>query len=708
MFSYELKKLLHYRRGGLLIAVFLVAELLGTLLFTLPYDKELEANRDVYDSYLAQVEGPLTQEKRDYIEAEMERLQTVHQQMDGLKIDYYSGNITEEEYRTGFEGLVADDSAYPGFAKLYSQYIFVRETNARSFLYTGGWEVLLGDRKPDYLFLLLLIFLLTPIFCHEYTSQMDQILVTQKKSARCQWQTKVLMALTVTMILTAVLQLFRLIYCAAVFGLPHWDYSLQSVRSFGTTEKSLTLWQAFLLQFVLKELGYVYCTVLIMFLSVFFRKFNLSLMAGLAVLPLPFLTVNKPAAFMRIPGPWALTTGSIYLNPSVSYKDAMTGEHKFLFTEMTRGQLGLLLACVAGILTLMIAFIRAKNMNYHTKRSKRKLIAAASVVSLLLGGCTGAQNEVTYNSNHASWFENKDYLIFSYGLNSSVLIDKQTGENYQFPLSAYSGETVSAKGYFYEEDGKLYYLKTTELKPSGGSEIILSLPVMAELDLETMGERVYYQWGTDRDWFFGLLELPQVEESAFYVQEFFLHGNHIYYLRNGESYRMNRFTGAYEPYLDLPNATNIAYDGQYVYYTDVYNRLAIRDLDSGEEWTVEAVVANDFLLTPEGIYFLNRRDKDTLYYWNEETGEACKIDDTPAYWLYWDEHYLWIMASEDLALYRMQHDGTERTRLDCPGSVCCISNGDMLYLEDHETNSIYEVDKKTFQKSVLLQGVWEQ
>ena len=180
MFRYEWKKLLHYRRGSLLIALFLVAELQALLLFTQPYDKVLEENRAVYDSYLALVEGSLTEDSREYIEGEMDRLNTVHRQMERLKTDYYSGAVTEAEFRTQFEALVDDDSAYTGFARLYRQYIFVRETEIRSFLYTGGWEVLLGNREPDYLFLLLMVFLLTPVFCQEYGSQMDQILLTQK------------------------------------------------------------------------------------------------------------------------------------------------------------------------------------------------------------------------------------------------------------------------------------------------------------------------------------------------------------------------------------------------------------------------------------------------------------------------------------------------------------------------------------------------
>lgn len=703
MFRYEWKKLLHYRRGGLLIAVFLVAELLGLLLFTQPYDKVLEENRAVYDRYLALVEGPLTEDSRAYIEGEMDRLNTVHRQMERLKTDYYSGAVTEEEFRTGFEDLVDDDSAYTGFAWLYRQYIFVRETEVRSFLYTGGWEVLLGNREPDYLFLLLLVFLLTPVFCQEYGSQMDQILLTQKKSARCQWQVKGLTALTLTAILTAVLQLFRLVYCAAVFGLPHWDFTLQSLNSFGTTEKIMPLWQAFLLQFALKEVGYLYCAVIILFLSVFFRKFNLALMAGLAVIPLPLLTVTEHTDFLRIPGPWALTIGGIFLDPSVEYMDPRTNLPVTVVAEVSWQELGLVLAGAAVIMGLMIGYIRRKNTNHHAKAYGRKRIAALAVASLLLCGCAPAQKEVIYNSANASWFENDHFLVFSYDLDHSLYLDKQTRQYREFPLSAYTGETASVKGYFYEENGALYYLKSTNLHPHGGSEALQTFDVIARMDTKTLEESVFYQWASDSNWFFGLLELPRTEESTNYIGEFFLHGKYIYYLRNSEFYRMDRFAGAYEQYMVLPNVTNLAYDGQYVYYTDNYNRLVLRNLDSGKERTVEEVVAHDFLLTPEGIYFLNRRDNNTLYRWDEESGVSQKLDDTPAFDIHWDENYLWITASADISLYRLNHDGTNRTKVECPGFVFCIPSGDKLYAQDVETNALYEVDKNSLQSLRILE-----
>ena len=97
----------------------------------------------------------------------MVRLDAIHADIAQLKDDYYAGNITEAQYRHDFDRLSVEDAKYTGLAKLYTQYIFVREMAERSFLYPGGWEVLLTAQEPDYRFLLALVILLTPLFCED-------------------------------------------------------------------------------------------------------------------------------------------------------------------------------------------------------------------------------------------------------------------------------------------------------------------------------------------------------------------------------------------------------------------------------------------------------------------------------------------------------------------------------------------------------------
>lgn len=697
MIRSEWKKLLWHRKGLLLIAVFLIAELAGILLFTKPYDKELEANRAVYDRYLSQVEGPLTEEKRQWLEAEMLRLNTANAKLEQLKTDYYLGDITEEAFRASFDTLASETADYPGFSKLYTQYIYVREDDGRSFLYTGGWEVLFGDQQPDYLFLLLLIFLLVPIFCQEYGNQMDQILLTQKKSAKYAWQAKVAVALVSAAVLTAVLQMCKLGYCALRFGLPHWDSSLQSLYSFGSAQKEMTLGQAFWLQFALKELGYLYAALLILCVSVVVKKYALALMAGIVLLPVPFLTVNSAASLCRVPGPWALTIGSIYLNGEGIQP---SGGGVVTVPEVTWGELGQVAALSALICVALLLCIRQRNTNYHLRLRGGKALAAALAVMVFCTGCGGQKENVFYNSKQSNCFESERCILFNNGMDGYGFLDKQTGKLFNYPLDAFGGETARVSGSFYEADGRVYYLKAQQQAAGGNAESLTAEYALMKLDTDTMDEHTVYRWNQDSKWFFGLLSRESGEPSPYGIDAFFLHQGKLYYLNNGDLYAMDLQSGRYELYWKLPNpGTNLAYDGTNIYFTDAYNRLTIHTLGTDHTEALENVIARDFVRTPDGIYFLNIRDNSSLYFWNEVAQTAQKLDDTEAFGLYWDENYCWVNSLD--GMFRLNHDGSGKTAVACPGTVCCIPRGSVFFSMDYETGTMYRVEKDTLQWEIL-------
>lgn len=612
MIRYELKKLLVGRTGWLLLLVLVIAELGAMLLFTKPYDSVLETNRTVYESYLAEVEGPLTEEKRSFLETEMERLNSVHEELEQLKQDYYSGRVTDEVYRETFDLLSAEDAKYTGFSKLYSQYIFVRESVDRSFLYTGGWEVLLADQAPDYLFLLVLIVLLTPIFCEEYSCRMHEILLTQKRSAKYQVAAKVSVAMSLALALTVLFQLADLVYCAARFGLPNGSFTLQSLYSFGAAAKQMTLWQAFWLQFALKAAGYLYAAMVILFLAVVLKKFALTLMASIAILLLPPLTTGGADSFLSVPGPWALTVGSIYLNG---------GEN-----ELSWVQIGILLV-ISGIFVLLMLYgIRRQNANWQLKRkSFRKIAYLLCVLPMLLTGCGENKPAVVYNRSQANHYETDVYSITA-GFEGTTITEKTTGNCYTFPLSPLEGEIVTCGNTIYGEGDTVWYLRTTTHHPSAGWDTIHTDCDLVKLNLTTMEETVVYQWNEDWDWFFGLLDRCSPAPASFSVELLFIHKRQLYYVDTSQSTlnRMHLITGEHEVILNEMYSQDVAYDGTNLYYLDSYNRLVIHDLTTSDKRAIEEVVAKDFLLAQDGIYFHNRRDNSKTYYWDDIEGNSVE------------------------------------------------------------------------------------
>ena len=699
MLRYEAKKMLLYRRGIWLLLFFLTLELLGTLLFTQPYNRTMEENRQVYEDYLQRVEGPLTQENRDWLEAEMTRLSAARTEMESLRRNYYLGRVDEETYRRRFDELLPDTEAYPGFAELYLQYTYVREApEERYFLYPGGWESLLTDREPDYLLLLLLVILLTPVFCEEYGSRMDQLLLTQKRSAGSQAFYKAGLAAATASALTAMIQGFHLAYCAAVFGLPHGAYPLQSLVSFGGSVKALTLWQAFGLQFALKILGNLYAALLILALSVLLRKFALTLTAGIALLPLPFLTVTDPHVFLRVPGPWALTLGSIYLDPSGSYYNS--GGRFTEVQELDLGGLGGYVAVIGCFLLLGLWYLWRKNSNVYLKGRRARRTAALCALLLCIGlltGCNGENTDRTiYNSASSDLYASEQYTAIVNAFFSVSLIDQRTGTQYDLPLDAHGGATAFADSPLYGENGQLYYFRKMQLHPSAGSENIRSGVSLMALDLDTLAETVVYRWDASSDWFFGLLDRPSGRSTAGFIKQFFLRGGYLYYTTSTVGSELNRMsldTGRTEVYLS-DVSLQFSYDGKRLYYTDDYSRLVVYDMDRRQGQTVDEVVAGELMLTERGLYYMNARDNNTLYYWDEAAGAVQKISDVSAWAIFWDKNYLWIRG-QDGNLYRCAYDGGDLTSLAVPQNclVYVPNAGDALYFQDYMDGTIFQVDK---------------
>ncbi len=687
MLKFEWKKILYYRRGLWLLLAVLTAEIAGLLFFTRPYDPVLEENREVYDSYLKQVEGPLTEEKRIFIEGKMEMLSENRKTLTTLETDFYNGTISEDEFKPEFQRLSAIDSDYAGFSKLYSQYIFVREDPHRNFLYTGGWEILLGTQKPVYLFLLLIVFLTAPIFCQEYSSQMDMILLTQKKSSRDSWKFKAAAIFLLTGAMVVFLEGSRLLYCAVRFGLPDWNYSLQSVYSFADTAKRMPLWEAWLLQLFLKELGYISCAGWVLFFAVLLRKYSMVLMAGIVFLILPFLTVNSNTVFLRIPAPWALTIGSIYLNTPSFYcgPRALYNRLPTEFQELNWCELGVQVLLVIGVLFGLLWYVRRKSTNEHfcSRRQRIAMLALCLLMIPLMGCSAKTESPVIYNSYLASTFENENFLIMRQ-LNTGryQLIDKATGEHYPFPLDIQDNDMMGNLSFF-ERNGKLTYFLPHKKQ-------------LIELNLETMDQRIIRSWEQPYRWFFGLLPMP--ESNAFSVPEtFFLHGNAIYGDSGGVMFRKNLLSGREASMKHIGTAPNYAYDGKNIYYTDQYSRLVMENLDTGEKITQETVVAGFFLLAPEGIYFLNRQQNNILCLWNGKS--VLPLDDTTnGYRIYRDEDYLWLMT-QDARLLRMNHDGSDRQEVPFPGFISHFGCGDSFYVDVYaeEEGQRFRIDKKTLE-----------
>lgn len=566
------------------------------------------------------------------------------------------------------------------------------------FADTRGYEVLLNYDYSAMLVLMLTVFGLCGVFVTERETEMYMILRSTKKGSGTTVAAKLTASMLWIVCLCAIffLQDYLTIYLAGGRN-EALSSPVYALRFFETTPLNMTVRHYFLWAGWIKTLGILACGCVILLLSSFCQSVLMTFFTSLGIL--------LAAVFMqeiscsRYALKWFNPLELVLIRNLVT-EDAFVNVFGYAVRLYAFVIVGIML-----FMALLICGILYVNRSYHQRsgrRPRRKsiILITLTLLMLLLNGCTGDRRPVLYNSNNASWVDDENSLVFSYGINNAVMIEKQTEQIHPFPLSAFVGETTSTGGCFYKEGDHFYCIITRELYPTGGSDAVQRLDAVVKVNLDTFEQSVIYPWESDRNWFFGLLDSPKIEDHPFFFQKFFLHGAHFYYLRNSELYRMNRFTGAYEPYMSLPNVANVAYDGRNIYYTDHYNRLVIRSLDSGPERMIEQVVADDFVLTPEGIYYLNLRDNNTLYHWNPVSGQINKRSEMAANEIYWDSDYLWI-AVGGATIYRMDHSGENAALVPYEGYVCCIPEGDRLYLQNVTTGDICEINKHSLRGSFL-------
>ncbi len=379
----------------------------------------------------------------------------------------------------------------------------------------------------------------------------------------------------------------------------------------------------------------------------------------------------------------------VYLNG-----DSYTGG-----TEVTGGELTGILIASGMVIVGMLWIVWYQNTNAHLKRRHKPAVSVLALL-LLLTGCTHQKTPMCYNSKTSTWYETDRYAIW-HQEESSVVLDKETDKLYTLPLDCFAGECHSVYPALFGEGDKVYIMNEFQIAKDHISSTGYAYLTLEKLNLTTLDSSLVYEWNFNRDWFFGMLERHHLTGGIGAVSSFFIRGDGLYYPEHnkGKLVCMDLRTGLSSPVWDVQLSENFAYDGKHVYYTDGYSRLTTLDLDTGEVVTNNQVTASYFLLSPEGIFFLNCRDENTLYRWDEAKKQPVKLGDQPANGLYYDKDYIWLSV-QDGYIYRMNHDGTDSTVTPME-SICCVGNGPEIYFIDHDTQKCYAMNKETLQQRPL-------
>ncbi|WP_160208091.1 ABC transporter permease [Anaerotruncus colihominis] len=656
VFSYEWKKLMIYQRGLCYILAALLVSTVWLAATDRPQNSAMEEYREEYEWYLERLDGAYTEDKAAWLEQEAQAITEARYARSGSQESYYSGQITAEQYEQQIAEVNTVLAHEHGFEAAYRQYLYVCEnTGNRYFLNTNGWAGLFSSQALDFPLFLVILILAATVFCSEYSCQMDALLRTapqSRKSAR----SKAVMTLCAVFVLCGGLALIRFVFFGMKYGLPHGEYPVQSIASFGGSTKNVSLLAAYLILTVLRCFGSVYLAALLLFTSVLVKKYALTVVIGVASTLIPYIGLSRQICY-RLPLPLPFLLASGFLEGASFVEDSLTGEPIVTFSERSPQELLALLGLSAVCCALMVWWVLRQNTNYWQAGRKPVKGCGAAVLCLLvllsLSGCSAKEStNGIFNSSSQSVSETYS-VIFDDQTRTYSLENRATGALTDLALSPLfgvfsDGESIKA---VYMDAPYIYYMtsRTDQYVDRVGSYNSTATQVsIVQFHTETFEEQVIFKKITDSGRSLLGIDYTVGDTWMFlqYCYGFFLNNDSLFFITNDGITEVSR-TIQRTKVLDIPTRGNIAFDGRTIYFINENSLLTAYDTKTHKTRPFRNIVASDFCLTEQGLYFINRMDSDRVYLCGRDGVGCLKISNDPALSVGYDGEKVTMILKSD-------------------------------------------------------------
>lgn len=126
-----------------------------------------------------------------------------------------------------------------------------------------------------------------------------------------------------------------------------------------------------------------------------------------------------------------------------------------------------------------------------------------------------------------------------------------------------------------------------------------------------------------------------------YHKSIFVNDRSIFFVGTKAITEVSRITGKAQT-LDIDLSENIAFDGNFFYYTDNYWVLTKYDTQNGEKVSLSEVIAYDFCLDEQSIYYVSITDGYHVYQCSPNGENRHKVSDIAAQDISCDETHIYI------------------------------------------------------------------
>lgn len=671
--TYEMKKMFFLHKGLLFIGLYFILNVASMMILDKPANSDIEMNTSQYSVYLKQVQGSYSEETERFFANEAAKISDATVALQKVSDAYYDGNMGKQEFLAASDSLVSILQNEKGFQLIYDQYTYIRENpDNRYFLYTNGWEGLLANDSLDFLWLLLLLLLIVPIFCFEFESRMDTLLLTVKKGTRHHAICKIGLALLTVSVISLLTAGLRYGFYQLKYGLENGHYPLQSLSYFGTSTKDSMLFEAFLWITAGKLFGSLCFAIVILFTSVCLKKYAFTLFTCTALILLPYYGLHLESSKYFLPGPLGFMVSTGFLRGNEYNRNPFKDQMDVVFREISLGAWSIVFAVTLILSIGMVIVILHRRTNRWSAgkrndgRRMSPLMLILCVAVLVLSGCTSSGSKGKsdiYNYSSIRSFENERYRFYVDETDNIKIVfeDKETGEIHNLVRNPMPSLT-RVESQIYGNGTRVYYMKYDSDK-SGFKEYLTRFSVI-EVDTTTFQERIVFEknLSTEKSTVLGVVKANDHDGDFFLaISSFFLDDQSLYFIGQGEIRRVNRLTGDMSIILRIPVLRSAAFDGRTIYYVNEKSEVVKYDTNTDSEMVIPDLITRDFVLTDTELLFLNRRDQQRIYAMNLDDFTTRKLTDKSVLRFTCDEKYIFYENKADHKKYRMDRDGHNDT-----------------------------------------------
>lgn len=604
--------------------------------------------RKLYQTYLTYLDGPLTQEKEDYLNNENLSISEAKNIMSSSADNLFSNNLSSDEFESLFnenETILKKELA---FKEVWDRYSYVYEDRRNRFFLKGNGEYIL-EENINILLYMGIIFVVVPFLHIEKENGMIDLIRTSINGNKKVAKNKIRIIFIFTFIFVLIFQIVDLLLFIYQNGSQALFYPMQSLKIFSTSSYSFNILYVFFTITLLRIIGYIGFTALIIIITECSNFKALPYYVPITILILTQGAVKVKSKIYACPTPLSLMRATGFFMGNINEERLGSS---YVFNEI---QIEFLIASL--FITLMtiilsIFIIIRSYKNYRLTENVKKLGFVFFAILILLTGCIKQNDESDELYNfHNQFFtaQNDDYIFYKTGNEiymknkKSLVITPVTKNPFLENMSYDIGPMfVNNDSFFYS----LIYEEGDDISASSTNEII-------KVSLESLVENIIWKRKITQETYF--MDLIYLERNNFFDSIFNIFAiNQKLYAVGEESVGIPNLFNREKIVIEKLDGYIKGIKGNKCFYLSVDKKIKSYDLKKKEVRIWNDKQFEEYILTIHGILYSSYDGIGFVDFNGEDLGVISGIK---AKSLGYDGENIYFIKRNTSDLYRMNQIG---------------------------------------------------